>query len=216
MRRARIFAVVAVAAAVGLGLTACAKGDDGGNVTAFSSGSPTPTVNATSSSPSATASPSKSTSPSPSDPYTLSVEGIGPYRFDASPTVDSLNSAGKITDISTGGEVCPANYVAKGTGMYTDIQLLFTPEKKLDLVIGRGNKIHTPSGAKIGMTLTQLQTIYGDRGKTLSNGGAKAYIVKTSTGRALYFDLDLSNKVFVIIAGDGDRLETRFLAGADC
>jgi hypothetical protein len=112
--------------------------------------------------------------------------------------------------------VCSANYVAKGTGIYTDVQLLFTPEKKLDLVLGRGSKIHTPSGAKVGMTLTQLQNIYGVRGKTLTNGGAKAYIVITSTGKALYFELDVSNKCFVIIAGNGKRLENRFLSGSDC
>jgi len=215
----RSFAALAVVATLGLaGLAGCAKGDDGSNVTAFSSGSPSAgvTPSTATSSPGTSGSPTMSTSPTPADPYTFSVEGIGPYKWAEGQTLDSLNTSGVITDISTGGEVCSANYFAKGTGKYSDISLLFTPEKKLDLVIGRGSKIHTPSGAKIGMTLTQLQNIYGSLGETLVNGGARAYIVIVASGKGLYFDLDVNKKVFVMIAGDGARLKNRFLLGSDC
>lgn len=213
MRRPTILITMAVAAM--LAVAGCAQ-KEGGDVDAVSGLGPTSPGPVPTSSPtgSPTGSPSKS-SPSPADPYTLSVEGIGPYRFDADPTVAGLDATGKITDVMRGNEVCPANWFAKGTGIYTDVQLMFTAEEKLDLVLARGTKIHTPSGAKVGDNLEKLKQIYGDRGQTLSNGGAKAYIVITSTGKALYFELD-DDKVFVIIAGDGERLKQRFLTGADC
>jgi hypothetical protein len=214
MRRPPI--LLTLAAITILALVGCATKENG-PVTAVTSLDPSPTASA-----STTASPSPSkTSPAPatssttSDPYTLSVEGIGPYRFDASPTVAGLDAANKITGITHGNEVCPANWFANGAGLYTDVQLLFTPDEKLDLILARGSKIHTPSGAKIGNDLATLQHIYGSRGETLTNGAAKAYIVITSTGKALYFELD-NGKVFVIIAGNGERLKQRFLNGSDC
>lgn len=157
--------------------------------------------------------------PSPSvDPLVLSVDGIGPYRLGTGATLDQLQGTGVLTSVANGGEACPQHFGAQGTGQYTGIRLWFLPDRKLDFVIARAPTIRTPSGARVGNTLAELQTIYGSRGEVLTVGGAKAYIVRVaSSGRAIFFELDLANaQVIAVYAGGGDRLAQRFLGGSDC
>jgi hypothetical protein len=49
-------------------------------------------------------------------------------------------------------------------------------------------------------------------------GSAKAYIVRVaSSGRAIFFELDIANTTVVaMFAGGSDRLARRFLDGSDC
>lgn len=159
------------------------------------------------------ASPSTASSPT-SDALVITVDGAGPYKH--GDTLTHLQSAGLLKDRVSGGEACPSFWGANGTGKWTGVQLWFQSDGKLDFVIARENTISTPSGAKVGMTLNQLKSIYGAKGEVLSNSGAKAYLVVAS-GKALYFELDQENtKVFAILAGGADRLKSRFLDGADC
>jgi hypothetical protein len=143
------------------------------------------------------------------------VDGAGPYVVGN--TLMKYDAEGKLSGLGNGGEACPSRWTAKGTGGWSGLQLSFTPDPgaKLEFVIARSPAIATPSNARVGMTLTQLTGIYGAKGETLTNAGAKAYLVAAS-GKALYFELDESGKVFAIIAGDAARLKSRFLDGSDC
>jgi hypothetical protein len=210
----RLVPTVLVAAALLLAGTAC-----GGKAPADPTAEPT-AVTTLGASPSAAASPAASASPkaSPSGAgggLVITVDGAGPYLVGN--TLMKYDAEGKLAELGNGGEACPSRWSAKGTGAWTGLQLSFTPDPgaKLEFVIARSAAISTPSGAKVGMTLAQLQSLYGPKGETLSVGGAKAYLVAAS-GKALYFELDMDNKAFAIIAGDATRLKNRFLDGSDC
>jgi hypothetical protein len=212
----RLVPTVLVAAALLLASTACGGKDPAepaAEATAITSLGASPSVAA---SPSAAAVSPKPAPSSSSGGLVITVDGAGPYLVGN--TLMKYDAEGKLAGLSGGGEACPSRWTANGTGVWTGLQLSFTPDpgSKLEFVIARSAAISTPSGAKVGMTLAQLQSIYGPKGETLSVGGAKAYLVATS-GKALYFELDMdNNKAFVIIAGDAARLKNRFLAGADC
>jgi hypothetical protein len=45
----------------------------------------------------------------------------------------------------------------------------------------------------------------------LTRGGATAYLVTTLSGRGILFDLDRSQKVTAMVAGDADYLRTSYL-----
>ena len=68
----------------------------------------------------------------------------------------------------------------------------------------------TPSGARVGMTLAQLQAVYGSRG-TLITGtlGNKAYIVRVlGSGLGIVFYLDATNtRVAAMSGGEATPLE---------
>jgi hypothetical protein len=216
----RLLSTMAVAAALLLTATGCpgkSGGDPSADPTAVTTlgASPSAPAPAASAAPSA---PAGSTAPKPSPSgsgLVITVDGAGPYVVGN--TLMQYDAEGKLTGLATGSETCPSRWFATGTGAWTGVQLSFTPDpgSKLEFVIARSNAISTPSGAKVGMTLAQLQGIYGAKGETLSVGGAKAYLVATS-GKALYFELDLENKAFAIIAGNATRLKNRFLEGSDC
>jgi hypothetical protein len=148
----------------------------------------------------------------------LSVDGIGPFRLGAGATLDQLQAASQVTSVGDGGEACPQHYGAQGTGQWAGVRLWFRPDRTLEFVIVRETAIRTPSGARVGSTLAELQRIYGSRGEVLMNGNAKAYIVRVaSSGRAIFFELDLANaKVIAMFAGGSDRLAQRFQNGIDC
>ncbi|MFC7247172.1 hypothetical protein ACFQO7_32260 [Catellatospora aurea] len=160
-------------------------------------------------SPSAATSPAASPSPSPAINFT--VDGAGPYTIGAN--LEALKAGGILDKVATGAETCPVNTTASGTGVWKDIQLQFRPDGVLYLVVNRSKTIPTPSGARLGMTLAAVSSIYGNLGKEL-NGGA-AYLVTTTSGRGILFDLDQNKKVFAMIAGDAAYLKSSYEGGTD-
>ncbi|GIF95455.1 hypothetical protein [Catellatospora citrea] len=176
---------------------------------------PTPATSVPSAQPSvsAEASPSAGVSPtpSPSPAINFTVDGAGPYTIGAN--LEALKSGGVLDKIATGAETCPANTTATGTDVWKDIQLQFRPDGVLYLVVNRSKTIPTPSGARLGMTLAAVSSIYGSLGKEL-NGGA-AYLVTTTSGRGILFDLDQNKKVFAMIAGDAAYLKSSYEGGTD-
>lgn len=160
-------------------------------------------------SPSPSASPPASPSPSPA--INFSVDGAGPYTIGAN--LEALKAGGLLEEVKTGAETCPANTTARGTGVWKDIQLQFRPDGVLYLAVNRSKTIPTPSGARLGMTLAAVSSIYGNLGKELNNGAA--FLVTTTSGRGILFDLDQSKKVFAMIAGDAAYLKSSYEGGTD-
>jgi hypothetical protein len=128
----------------------------------------------------------------------------------------SLQAAGLLAEVATGGETCPQNTTARGTGAWADIRLSFRPNGVLYLAVNRSASIPTPSGAWLGTTLTQLQKIYVNiTGQVLAKGTSSAYLVTTISGRGILFDLDGGQKVISMIAGDSAYLKSSYLGGTD-
>lgn len=170
-----------------------------------------PTTAAPTASASAEASAAPSTTPSPLVQFT--VDGAGPYQL--ATTLTALQTAGQLDEVKTGGETCPQNTTARGTGVWKDVRLSFRPNGSLYLVVNRSLTIPTPSGAWLGNSLAALESIYGTLGQELNVGTHYGYLVTTGSGRAILFDLDDSKKAIAMIAGEGNYLKSSFLGGTD-
>jgi hypothetical protein len=157
---------------------------------------------------------SASVSPSPSAVLAeFSVDGIGPYQIGASLT--ALKATPGLDGVTTGGQNCPDDTVAQGTGDWKDVQLRFHPDGTLFLAVNRSTAIPTPSGAWLGTTLAQLKTIYASvPAESLGRGTAAAFLVTTQSGRGILFDLNGSQQVTDMVAGDGTYLKATYLSGA--
>lgn len=173
------------------------------------SGLPVPTATPTSASPTVSA----TTSPPATDPGEFTVDGIGPYQIGA--TLSQLQAAGALVEVATGGATCPDNTTARGVPPWGDIQLSFRPGGRLNMVTSRSTSIPTPSGAYLGDTLAKLKAIYGSLGKELTQGGGKAFLVTTVSGRGVLFDFATGSTVMAMIAGDAAFLKSSYEGGTD-
>ncbi|HZM79304.1 MAG TPA: hypothetical protein VFC19_26535 [Candidatus Limnocylindrales bacterium] len=164
--------------------------------------------------PSAEPQPSTSASGTPASPNHFTVDGTGVYQIGAK--LADLQTAGQLADVKTGAATCAQNTTARGTGAWSDVRVSARPDGKIYLVVNRSTTIPTPSGAWLNMTLAALQSIYGSIGEELTLGNAKAYLVKTTSGRGILFDLDPgTKKVIAMIAGDAAYLKSSYLGGTD-
>ena len=178
------------------------------------SANPTPPAGTPSVGASGSAGPSVTPSVSASDLIEFTVDGAGPYKVGA--TLASLQAANQLAEVAKGTEVCAENTFARGTGVWTDVRLSFRPDGKLYMLVNRSPNIPTPSGAWLGTSLNELKTIYnGIPGQELSQGPGKAYLVSTISGRGILFDLDESQRVRAMIAGDSSFLRTGYSGGTD-
>jgi hypothetical protein len=143
----------------------------------------------------------------------FSVDGTGPYLLGAK--LSALQSAGQLDEVKTGGETCAQNTTARGKDRWKDVRLSFKPDGTLYILVNRSTAIPTPSGAYLGNTLAALQSIYGGLGEELTLGGHVAYLVTTTSGRGILFDLDARKKVMAMIAGEAGYLKSSFMAGTD-
>jgi hypothetical protein len=170
-----------------------------------------------SASPSAAPNPSGSTDPSASpgaDVIEFTVDGAGPYQLGA--TLTALQAEAGLDEVKTGGATCPENTTARGKGAWKDVQLQFRKDGTLYLAINRSAQIPTPSGAWLGSTLTELKTIYAKvPGQELKQGTRTAYLVTTTSGRGVLFDLGTGAKVVTMIAGDAAYLKSSYSGGTD-
>jgi hypothetical protein len=173
---------------------------------------PPPAPTTTAASPSASGSATPTTSPEVVDEFT--VDGAGPYKIGV--TLASLQATNSLAEVKTGGETCPQNTTAKGTGDWSGIQLAFRPDGTLYMAINRSPSIPTPSGAWVGTTLAQLKKIYaGVPTEEMSQGTRKAFLVTTISGRGILFDLGENQQVMAMIAGDAAYLRSSFKGGTD-
>ena len=183
--------------------------------------SPTAAPPSTASSPSAGATsgaspnPSGTANPSASPVNGLlefTVDGAGPYQLGAA--LSALQA--DLDEVKTGGATCPDNTTARGKGVWKDVRLQFHKDGTLYLAVNRSAEIPTPSGAWLGSTLTELKTIYAKvPGQELKQGTATAYLVTTTSGRGVLFDLGTGGKVIAMMAGDAAYLKSSYTGGTD-
>jgi hypothetical protein len=162
------------------------------------------------------ATPSGSATPSgtPTAVVEFSVDGAGPYLLGASLT--ELQGANLLAEVAKGSGACPQNTTAQGTGTFGDVHLSFRADGKLYLLINRSTSVPTPSGAWLGTTLTELKKIYaGIPGQELRRGTNSAYLVSTLSGRGILFDLDPTQRVIAMTAGETGFLRTNYTGGTD-
>jgi hypothetical protein len=164
--------------------------------------------------PSGAASASASASPSAAVLAEFSVDGVGPYQIGASLT--ALKASPGLDGVTTGGQTCPDNTAAQGTGAYHDVQLRFRKDGNLFLLINKSTSIPTPSGAWLGTSLAQLKTIYATtQGEDLTRATSAAFLVTTQSGQAILFDLGPTQQVTdMITTADAAYLKATFLSGA--
>jgi hypothetical protein len=164
----------------------------------------------------ATATPTASGTPTgtPGPVIEFSVDGAGPYLLGAK--LADLQAAGQLDEVAKGGDPCPANTTAKGKGTWADVYLSFRPDGVLYIAINRSTSIPTPSGAWLGSSLTELKRIYaGVPGQDLRRGTASAYLVSTLSGRGILFELDPSQRVTTMTAGETVFLRSSFTGGSN-
>lgn len=175
-----------------------------------SAATPTKTTPSTSGS----ASPSTTPTTSAGSLIEFTVDGAGPYLLGK--TLTELQATPGLADVKTGGETCPENTTATGTGVWADVRLSFRKDGKLYLAVNRSPGIPTPSGAWLGTTLADLKKIYaGVTTQELKQGTHVGFLVVTITGRAILFDLDEGQRVMAMISGDSSFLRTSFTGGTD-
>jgi hypothetical protein len=151
----------------------------------------------------------------------LAANGIGPYVVGAS--LADLQSRGLLTNVEPSFH-CDASWQGgHATGRYA-AQLTW-----VTFHLGRLVDVHTssielvtPSGARVGMSLTELQGIYGDRGTIVTRGdGWMAYqalsvrVPNTELGIVFYLD-ETNSKVRSMGAGEVQALEDLARNGEGC
>ncbi len=176
---------------------------------------------ATGASPSATvsASPSPTVSPTPppTDPATVfAADGIGPYVVGTA--MSDLQARALLTAIVE-SPLCSDAHGAQATGRYAGKISLTFRSGRLSAIHTNATTVVTPSGARVGMALTEIQGIYGSRG-TLINGAAgnKAFSVRVpASALAVVFFLDPTNtRVTSMSGGEAQALEDAARSGEGC
>ena len=204
-RPSRLFALVALSGAI----AACTVGSLGD----VPSPSPSPTP-----SPIPTPSPVETPSPAPTaDPNVLAANGIGPYVIGAS--LSELQSQGLVANVE-GSVICHDSWqYAQATGSYAgQIELAFN-DGRLIGISAQSDELVTPSGARIGTPLTELQRIYGSQGTlitgTLGNQGFSVRVPDTDLGIMFYLD-ETNTRARFLDAGDAQRMEDLVVNGEGC
>lgn len=222
-RSIRFIALVALATS----MAACsqAAGSVGDVATPSAMAEPAITVTSASPTPSPVATPSASpipvATPSPTEPATnpatvLAADGIGPYVVGA--RLAALESQGLVTNVEPSFHCDDEWQGAQATGRYAG-------QLSLSFYLGRLIDVHTdspelvtPSGANVGMPLTELQGIYGDRGTLITGVSAnQAFSVHVPDGLGIVFFLDSTNtKVWSMSAGEVKWLDSAAVVGEGC
>jgi hypothetical protein len=190
--------------------------------------SPTPTVapagpsSTTSASPTTSGSPdasSATTSPTPTAPATdpaivFAADGIGPYVIGVA--LADLQAHGQVTNLSS-SPFCTNYTGGEATGRYAGTITLTFHLGHLTQIHTLSNQYVTPSGAKLGMTLSDLQGIYGARGTLITGALSKGFSVRVeSTGLAIVFLIDSSGNANAMSGGEATPLEDAVVHGEGC
>jgi hypothetical protein len=206
----RLVAAVAVAGLVMVGAGACNR-----------SPKTEPTTTATSPTPTATATPSATASPSPTPPATdpaivFAADGIGPYLIGAA--MSELKARALLVNIVE-SPFCTDTFGAEGTGAYAKKITMTFRHGLLSAVHTSSNTFVTPSGARVGMTLSAVQGIYGSRATLLTGTlGNKALSVRVpASGLAIIFYVGSSGtSIDAMSGGEAQPLEDAVHNGEGC
>ncbi len=220
-RSRRLFALVAIATAI----AACSPGAGSlGDVptsppsVAPSGPAPTPSPPESASMTVPSASPTTSPAAQSIDPATvLAADGIGPYAIGAA--MSELQSRDLITNIEKSFHCDESWQAAEATGLYAaQLHLTFHLGHLIDIATD-SSELVTPSGARVGMPLTELQSIYGSRGTLMTgvNGNQAVSVRVPDTALGIVFYLDETNtKAISMSAGEVERLEQMVVVGEGC
>jgi hypothetical protein len=214
---ARLVTALATAGVLTLTATGCGTG------TPPPSGPTTPTASTTAASPAVptvTTSGSASAAPAPptTDPAIIfAADGIGPYIIGTQ--LSELQGRALVTGVFE-SQLCADSKGAAATGRYAGVISLSFTAGRLVSVHTTSDTLVTPSGAKVGMSLADAQSLYGGRGTLITStaGASKALVVRvTATALAVVLFLDPTNtKVASMSGGEAERLESAARAGEGC
>lgn len=226
-RSRRLVALVALATAI----AACSVGSLGDVPTApqtavpslaQDSPNPSPSPSETATVPLASPTSSSTETPSPTKPATdpatvLAADGIGPYVIGA--RLSDLQSRSLVMNIER-SFACDASWQHAGaTGRYAgQLTVTFYLGRLIDMDTN-STELVTPSGARVGMPLTELQSLYGSRGTLITGtSGNQAFSVRVpDTALGIVFYLDETNrKAQSMSAGGVQRLEIAAVVGEGC
>jgi hypothetical protein len=229
----QLFAVAALATAV----AACGRGAAGLGVVPSTAETASPSLAQNSldpnpsrsdSAPLSTTAPSASPTSSPigtpsptdqaNDPATvLAADGIGPYEVGT--PLSRLQSKDLVANLEPSFHCDDEWESARATGPYADQLTVTFHLGRLIGVHTASTKLVTPSGARVGMRLTELQTIYGSRGKLITGAsGNQALSVRVpDTDLGIVFYLNEANtRVRSMSAGRVDPLVIAAESGEGC
>ena len=223
-RSIRLVALVAVATA----LTACSQAASSiGEVpsaspTAIPSQAPSESAPPSTALPSASPTPTTIPTPSPTEPAidrgrVLAADGIGPYVVGS--RLAALESHGLVANVEPRFHCDDEWQHVEATGRYAG-------RLKLSFHLGRLTDVHTasdeyvtPSGAGIGMPLTELERLYGNRGTLIApvSGNQALSVHVPDTALGIVFFLDATNTtVWSMSAGQVERLDIAAVVGEGC
>jgi hypothetical protein len=166
--------------------------------------------------------PSPVATPSPTEPATdpatvLAADGIGPYVVGA--RLSALESQGLVAHVEPSFHCYDEWQNAEATGSYGgNLHLSFYLGRLIDVHTASDEYV-TPSGARVGMPLTELQRIYGKRGTLITGVSAnQAFSVHVpDTALGIVFFLDATNTtVWSMSAGEVERLDIAAVVGEGC
>jgi hypothetical protein len=224
MNRSRpLFALVVLATVI----AACSPGEGSHGVVATALQTAVPSLGENSPDPKTVPSASPASSPigtpSPTESATdlatvLAADGIGPYVIGA--RLSELQSQDLVTNIGPSFHCDDSWQHAEATGYYADeLNLTFYLGRLTDIGTN-STELVTPSGARVGMPLTELQSIYGSRGTlitgTSGNQAFSVHVPDTALGIVFYLDVDTNTKTQSMGAGEVQRLEQFAVVGEGC
>jgi hypothetical protein len=147
----------------------------------------------------------------------LAANGIGPYVIGA--RLSELQSRADVTNIEPSFNCDDEWQAAEATGRYAgQLIVTFYRGRMIDLHTN-STELVTPSGARVGMPLTELQSIYGSRGTLITGtSGNQAFSVRVpDSALGIVFYLDETNaKARSMSAGGVQRLEQMAVVGEGC
>jgi hypothetical protein len=225
-RSRRLLAVIVLAT----GVAACSQAGDSASDLATASLTAVPSLAQNSREPTTvpSASPAPSSIPTPSpaasatepttDPATvLAADGIGPYVIGARMT--ELQSRDLLTNIAPSFNCEDSFQNAEATGRYADELSIAFNSGRLTDVGTESTDLVTPSGARVGMLLTELQSLYGSRGTLITgvsgNQAFSVHVPGTVLGIVFYLD-ETNTKARSMRAGVVERLDMMAVVGEGC
>jgi hypothetical protein len=215
MKRQTRLQVVAVAS-LALVVLGCTKGGPSSPAPSAPApttvGSPTPSAS-TSVATTATATPKPSPTVDPA--IILAADGIGPYHIGEKLT--DLTSKSLLVGL-TDSMTCPGVKVANATGIYAGKLRIAFQSGVMRSIYSSSTKYRTPSGGKVGMKLTTLQSIYGSHGSIVHSIGGGGYLVRvtgSTKGVVFILDPDLTTAISIGV-GDANALEEDAKSGEGC
>lgn len=226
-RSCRLVALVALVTAI----SACSVGagslGDGASapqtaLPSLAQNSPDPSPSETPTVPSASATSNPVGTPSPTEPAAdpatvLAANGISPYVVGAK--LSELQSQALVTNLEPSFHCDDTWQGAEPTGRYAgQLTVTFHLGRLIDLHTN-STEFVTPSGARVGMPLTELQSIYGSRGTlitgTSGNQAFSVHVPDTALGIVFYLD-ETNTKALSMSAGGFEQLEQAAVVGEGC